>query len=221
MKKNFIEKLENEKLIDRYPFLQPRSIRTGEIPEDFNYDYCCLKDEIPDGWWKKFGVLWCEDFLNVCKESNIDASKIYIVQAKEKFGQLRVYLNGYPNKWHDHEYAWDYISEHTCIKCGKFPVKMRNDGWISPWCDDCFKEQHQKLSDAQLKMCDYVDIFKGRLVEYIKYQITEKNKYGDYETRNVYVDMKPYYRLLNYDMKDIVSKEEMDKVFSERNDEEE
>ena len=73
MKKNFIEKLENEKLIDRYPFLQPRSIRTGEIPEDFNYDYCCLKDEIPDGWWKKFGVLWCEDFLNVCKESNIDA----------------------------------------------------------------------------------------------------------------------------------------------------
>ena len=27
---------------------------------------------------------------------------------------------------------WEYISEHTCINCGKFPAPMRYNGWISP-----------------------------------------------------------------------------------------
>ena len=36
--------MNNKELIERYPFLLPRNRWTGEIPEDYDYDYCYYYD---------------------------------------------------------------------------------------------------------------------------------------------------------------------------------
>lgn len=71
---------------------------------------------------------------------------------KEKYSGLRVYIAGYPKGWSEHEYAWEYISEHTCMKCGKFPSPVIDDGWISCFCNNCYKH----IYDTNIKE-EYAD----------------------------------------------------------------
>lgn len=188
----------NKKLIEKYPFLLPINVWTGKEVEGYDYSYNILEASIPKGWWKNFGLLWCQDFLEVCQKEKVDPKKIYIMQAKEKYGQLRVYLSGYPQGWQDHEFAWEYISEHTCIGCGDFPVLMRDDGWVSPYCDKCFAKAHpnEKTRDKwTVKDSDKLD-------EFISY-----TKYYNKKEERILIDMKPYYRLLGYDFKKNASDE--------------
>lgn len=120
------------------------------------------------------------------KKNNNLLYSFRITTVKEKFGGLRVYHNGMPEEWDSHEHAWEYISEHTCVKCGKFPVPMRNDGWISPWCDECFKEH---LNNRDEEYVDRWTIDKdSRLLEYLVINYSSKEK--DWQE---IIDMKPYY----------------------------
>jgi hypothetical protein len=135
---------------------------------------------MPDGWAKKFGHLFCEDLREVLERNNF-LDEYVVLQVKEKYGQLRWYDNA-PEEWYNHMDAWEYISEHTCVKCGKFPVPMRDDGWISPWCDECFRELHPNAPEEQLKKWTYNE----PLVEYL------------FVRKDEYIDMKPYYEKLGY-----------------------
>lgn len=132
---------ENKKLCERYPFLIPRSW-TGEPIKDYAYEWTYL-DDIPEGWKKAFGVQMCEELRNILIEADY-LDKYQLAQVKEKFGCLRWYDNGYPESIDDKYNAWltkyEALSRETCICCGK-PGKMRHDGWISPWCDECYREK--------------------------------------------------------------------------------
>lgn len=207
--------MENIKeLIEKYQFLLPRNVWTDKLEEDYDYSYCWFKDDIPQGWWKFFGLVYLDDLKEVLEKYDF-LDKFRFLQVKEKFGGLRAYNSGAPEEWFSHEHAWEYISEHTCINCGKFPVRMRDDGWVCPWCDDCFKENHDNLSEDELtKYTEKWTIDKDdRLQEYLV--INHFSKDGDYQE---WIDMKPYYNKLGwkYTDKDLILKDELEKLMEEK-----
>lgn len=202
MDQSLMEK--NKLLIEEFPFLIPRNVWTGKIVEDYDYSYTLL-DNLEDGWRIRFGLAFCKDLKEVLEKNNC-LDDYYIYQIKEKFGQLRWYDNS-PQEWSDHMYAWEYISEHTCKRCGKFPVPMRDDGgWVSPWCDDCFGYWRKTpFTEDEKKKWALSDPCNGRLLEYL--EITRYSKDGD-EIR--YIDMKPYYDKIGYKYENLVTKEEVE-----------
>ena len=45
---------QNKLLIEKFPFLQPRSVWTDEISEDYDYSYINGVGDVPVGWEKLF-----------------------------------------------------------------------------------------------------------------------------------------------------------------------
>lgn len=185
--------MENKELIEKYPFLMPRNDWTGEVVEDYDYSYTLL-DDLEPGWKIRFGMPFIEDLREVLVKNNC-LDNYLVVQIKEKFGSLRWYSYGEPEEWLDHMYAWEYISEHTCKKCGKFPVPMRDDGWLSPWCDECFRSIHPKATEEDFKKWSRMseELLDGKPLEYIIYTI-----FSNSGNEILKIDMKPYYEKIGY-----------------------
>ena len=129
----------------RFPFLYPRNVYTDKpchlIPQWTQLD--CM----PDGWRKAFGIQMCKEIKQELKKHK-GALKYYrITQIKEKFGELRWYDNGSPEKiWKEIIPKYEEKSSRTCIECGK-PAKYIRCGWISPYCEDC-----------RIEGCNYIPI---------------------------------------------------------------
>lgn len=129
-----------KELIERYPFLLPRSLWTDEVDEDYDYSYINGFDEIPQGWDKLFLQL-CEDI----RQPLIDADyldKYRLLQVKEKFNELRVYDQGVPEAAAVVERIIDKYSmmaRYVCTVCGK-PATYETHGYIASYCDDCWKD---------------------------------------------------------------------------------
>lgn len=140
----------NKELVERFPFLAFKEYDFDTdsyyLPDDYDYSTTWL-DYIPEGWVKAFGEQMCEELKEALEEYNYVDDYI-IVQAKEKYNQLRIYDNGIPKGCR----AWDVIdkysniAERTCVKCGK-PATKVSMGWISSWCDDCAKEVGGVMTD--------------------------------------------------------------------------
>ena len=133
-------KEENRRLCERYPFLKYHSQWGNEDLQGYDYDFTYL-DDIPRGWKKAFGVQMCEELREILIEGGY-LDEYQVVQAKEKYGRLCWYDNGVPDsiwdKYRDWLNKYEDLSEKTCIGCGK-PATMRIDGWVSPWCDECYE----------------------------------------------------------------------------------
>lgn len=146
------KKEENRKLCERFPFLIPWNRWSGKliteaqdggywpgepdaVPE-YDYDYTEL-DSMPYGWRKAFGLQLCEEIRAALIEDD-DLERWRIVQMKEKYGVITIYDNGYKqgSRIPDIIRKYEYISQKTCICCGK-PATKVTTGWISPYCDDC------------------------------------------------------------------------------------
>lgn len=101
-------------------------------------------DAIPDGWGSSFG----DRLLKELREAIIeDGGRKYlhsvrIMDIKEKWGRLEIYLNAYGDKTFKLIQKYGEISESVCITCGKPAVGYTNmkSGWICPYCDDCRKD---------------------------------------------------------------------------------
>ncbi len=133
-------KAENRKLCERYPFLKYHSQFGNEELSGYDYDFTYL-DDMPKGWRKSFGIQMCEELRDILIEADY-LDKYQVVQVKEKYGRLCWYDNGVPDsiwdKYRDWLNKYEDISEKTCVGCGK-PATMRTDGWVSPWCDECYE----------------------------------------------------------------------------------
>lgn len=126
----------NKELCEKYPILIIHNRLTGKIPD--NYDYTEL-DGFPEGWLKAFGMNMIKDMqehINTLLKETQQA--LYIVDIKEKYGYLRVYLSGYTEELRKIIRKYEEVSKRTCIKCGKRATKI-STGWICPWCDECIK----------------------------------------------------------------------------------
>ena len=134
----------NKELIERYPFLIPRSAFTGEIIHNFDFENpdCTLLDDMKDGWRKAFGEQMCEELRTALIKGNY-LEQYRVVQIKEKFGALRWYDNGIPLNISEEIYdiirKYEDISSRTCVVCGK-PAEYITTGWVCPFCGECINK---------------------------------------------------------------------------------
>ena len=144
---------------------------TGKITYELN-----AFDEMPEGWKLAFGDLMAEDLDRAIKKAQLE-DEFVVEQVKEKYGGLRFYC--YPTNDDIERIIDTYsrLSEHICIKCGKPDVPMIHDGWISPWCEDCYCnsnyrtiEGYRRFASEQTRMADevrYKLCRKGELKEVV------------------------------------------------------
>ena len=136
---------ETKYLISKYPFLR---IKNNDIYPFLNTEEIesCWLDYMPKGWVKAFGKQMCDDLLEVLGDY---ANEWIIVQVKEKYGELRIYDLGCPSDLYDKVNRiigkYSYISRFICVKCGSMDARMYDDGWMSPFCEECFSKRMKEL----------------------------------------------------------------------------
>lgn len=115
-----------------YPFLLNRD----GTPYDFTND-------VGEGW-ESLCIRTFEKIFEAYARHADDSSRFALVQIKEKFGGLRIYLGGMETGLFEdvNDIVENAESESftICEKCGK-PGKPREGGWIKTLCDDCATER--------------------------------------------------------------------------------
>ena len=184
--------MNNKELLEKYPWLKFNS----NIPEkysDFEL-YTCWADMILSGWAESFGEFFLADLDSALRESYPEGipEDFHILDIKEKWGQLTVYLSEEPVAVADVLYLYEYISSFVCIVCGApYPfAHMTYDGWVMPLCEKCyigkssdeFVKYHEYYLQTVLK--DSITLFEGPQ-EYIN--ITTHNADGERNERRIRV----------------------------------
>ena len=132
----------NKEIIERYPFYAPIDLYARVIPpEAHKYEYTLL-DDVPTGWHDLMLILGEELREELIRINYLE--KFHIIQAKEKFGQLRIYHNGVPSGSNIDDIIDNYsvLSENICMACGKPDSPQLTRGWISCYCKDCYCKIH-------------------------------------------------------------------------------
>lgn len=119
-----------------------------------------LEYSIPTGWSKAFGQMLVDEINSIAEDS-------HVVDAKEKFGELRITITvGNNNNYFERnqEVDWDEInritdkykvlSRNICIWCGKPDVYVVDTAWIYPCCKDCFKKNISSAKKYEDVICD-------------------------------------------------------------------
>ena len=145
-----LTKEENKILIEYFPFLQPRNVWTDKIPEDYDYDYILGVGDLPYGWERLF-LLYCKHLKVELDKFNF-TDKFRFSQIKEKYGDMRLYNNGYPkdSKCSDLEAIYGLLSTYICQECGK-PAKYESRGWIAQECAD--HKSQDSIKKAKRSYC--------------------------------------------------------------------
>ena len=109
-------------------------------------------DSMPTGWRNAFGIQMCKEI----KRALIDAGGrkmlhwYRITQIKEKYGSLRWYDTGAPEEVQKIIAKYEYISERTCIVCGK-SADYITKGWIEPYCRKHLPEKINPDDEGMVK----------------------------------------------------------------------
>ena len=132
---------QNKKLIKKFPFLQPRSVWTDKIDEEYDYSYINGLGDLPNGWERLF-LLFCKHLKEELDKFDF-TNKFRFSQIKEKYGSMRLYNNGYPRDSRVSElgYIFEHLSTYICEYCGE-PAKYETPGWITEECESCYKEHY-------------------------------------------------------------------------------
>ena len=91
-----------------------------------------IKDDMPEGWYKAFGKEFTRELLNELEKADC-FNDFEIVQIKEKYGGLRIYVGGAPKSVHQLIDKYEELSYSYCQICGK-PGKVYDNGWIMVLC---------------------------------------------------------------------------------------
>lgn len=93
-------------------------------------------DAIPTGWKKAFGDEFLKELGDAYKKlPRKERKHVRILQIKEKYGELCVYINGSQEMQNVIE-KYCTKSYYVCIDCGK-PATKLTGGYICPYCDNC------------------------------------------------------------------------------------
>lgn len=119
-----------------------------------------LQYSIPLGWVDAFGQMLVDEINSVAEDS-------HVVEAKEKFGELRITIaigndDDYFNRnkavdWDEIERITDKykaLSRNICIGCGKPDVHIVDTAWIYPCCKDCFEKHVSSAKKYEDVICD-------------------------------------------------------------------
>lgn len=125
---------QRKQLIEKYPYLIPRNMWTGEIVENYDYSYVRGESEIPTGWVRLF-FLYVKN-IRPYLEPNGLLNRFMFSDIKEKYGTLRLYDFGAPKMVHVMATIYESFSQYICSVCGDFATQ-ESRGWICPYCNKC------------------------------------------------------------------------------------
>lgn len=133
---------QNKKLVEKFPYLIPTNIWTGEVVDNYDYSYIEGVCDLPVGWHRLF-LLYCKNIRPLLEKFDY-IDKYRFSQIKEKYGSMRLYDNGYPTDCNVDELnrIYEHLSTYTCEDCGK-PAKYETPGWITELCESCYKVSYQ------------------------------------------------------------------------------
>ena len=100
---------------------------------------------VEKGWKEAFG----EDILKELKEAMLKDGglkylySVRILQIKEKWGRLNIYLNKYGDNTMKVLKKYENLSWRICIDCGK-PVVGYTKGYVCPYCMDCYEKMKER-----------------------------------------------------------------------------
>lgn len=154
-------------LKERFPFLIPRNVFTGDVVEGSKNHY--IGDDLPCGWSRLF-LLYCKTISYIMTWQQ--AQELRFTDVKEKYGTLRISHLGAPEIVNSITYMYEAYSKNICSKCGKYSSRV-TDGWITYLCSNCAKElehvktkKHKRL--RKLKLTTYINNEKGTLTYNLK-----------------------------------------------------
>ena len=112
--------------------------------------------ECGEGWYPLIKPIF-EYIEEYNKDKEKEEDKMKVLQCKEKFAGLRVYLNFYDEKVRKLIHEASEKSYETCEMCGK-PGKVQVEGhWWYAMCDQCFNkmlDDRKKRQEEFLKMIE-------------------------------------------------------------------
>ena len=151
-----------KQLIEVYPFLLPRNVWTGEVVDDFKYDYVDGLWCVPEGWSRLF-LLFCKDIKPLLGDK---LNTFRFSEVKEKYGRLCLYNFGATEAAHTLIRMYETYSMNVCEYCGKIAT-YRSRGWITSVCEDCHsKYPYETTRWKQCKFSSYCTYSKEGKFEY-------------------------------------------------------
>ena len=121
-----------------------------------------LKSEAP-GWYKNFGIQICKDIRTQLIKDTIKYIKskkglfnkfkalfrnpfteFRITQWKEKWGTMRLYINGGSDELYKVLDKYETLSEFICYQCGEPATIITSPyAYMLPYCDKCYEQSTQ------------------------------------------------------------------------------
>jgi len=146
--------IKNWRLCRRYPFLRPRRVWDGKVVPLWQWKaQWTWLDSFPEGW-RPFILSKLEEVRQVLVEYG-ELDNFRIIDAKEKYGEARIYWTGVLekvpyDKVNDILIQMEIDSWNFCSSCGEYAT-MESKGYILPFCPKCAKAAKQKGIKCVLK----------------------------------------------------------------------
>jgi len=156
------QELQNE-LFEKYPEI------FAEKDLDMSVTCMCWGIETGDGWYKLLDSL-CANLDHSMRNGH---PQVVATQVKEKFGDLRFYVDNADEYQRGMITLAETMSECTCETCGAIgTMKADPRGWVSTLCDDCRSgNTTQKLKEHLNTLISSIDI--GRSHVFLQEKINE------------------------------------------------
>ena len=100
--------------------------------------------------------------------------QLYILEAKEKYGQLRITMANANKAVNDICEKYEFISQNVCYFCGRPHTFMTDTGWILPICPECYERERWGMKPYSEAICE-----EDNRIPYT-YQIHHTNKDNDW-----------------------------------------
>ena len=147
--------LTKAELLEKFPFIRHVDCeKTTDWAHPVFSETGTFLDCIPDGWQKPW---FMETMLMSLKAAiqadGMDMDKIYLTDAKEKYGSLRMDFSTPVTEGHafsDMCLAWEELAGYFCCMCGKPHVSISR-GWICPYCKDCWDDTYGEFKEVPLE----------------------------------------------------------------------
>lgn len=156
-----------QRLIQEYPYLQPRNVWTDKIPEDYDFSYMRGVGELPPGWERLF-LMCCKD-LKTLLDKDQYTDDFRFSEIKEKYNSMRLYHNGATEGIIHVLYMYEHLSSYICQCCGKIAT-FETSGWIASYCDNCMHKTHSSRKNRiKRKFKMHIEQWKLGKTTIIKY----------------------------------------------------
>lgn len=133
-------------------------------------------DAMDSGWRRTFGIQMCKEIKKALMDEGgrKALNRFRIDQIKEKYGSLCFYCHGGNEEVDKIIAKYEYISERTCIICGK-SADYVTTGWVEPYCKGHLPEHIDPNDPEQVKMY-YTEEFPFYGHYRINFNKTNKNE---------------------------------------------